>query len=225
MDDACSIASSNHVDLELTFTYDLVHAERDGTVFERIWHHQRKKALEELMARTGVKPGSDAILDIGTNSGPLVLHFGAKGYRISGVDLNPDLIRKGQAYLSQAELDPQALKLGDATDLDFADETFHCVFLIDLLEHAVGEERLVSEAWRVLKTGGHAIVAVPCHWHPVWHPLFKKALSGRSASDINEHPDRFKTGKDLSRLFTRFRKLHGGSKVFGAWTVGVFQKV
>ncbi len=209
---------------ELTFTYDLVQAERAGTLSERVWHRLRKRALEGLLRRSGVVPGRDTLLDIGCNSGPLLLHLGRLGYRIEGVDLNPELVRKGREYLSAAGLDPASLKLGNASRLEYADGSLDCVLMIDLLEHCVEEEALVAEAHRVLRPGGRAIVAVPCPWHPIWNPWLKKLLSGRSAADIDSHPDRFKTGRDLARLFAAFRRLLGGFRVGGAWIVGVFEK-
>ena len=209
---------------EVTFTYDLVQAERFGTLSERVWHRLRKRALVGLLRSAGVVPGRDTLLDIGTNSGPLLLHLGARGYRICGVDLNPELVRKGREYLREAGLDPATLMLGNANRLEFADGSLDCVLMIDLLEHCVEEEALVAEASRVLRKGGHAIVAVPCPWHPIWHPWLKKILSGRSASDIDSHPDRFKTGRDLARLFASFRRVRGGLRVGGAWIVGVFEK-
>lgn len=209
---------------ELTFTYDLVHAERFGTFSERIWHRLRKRALERLLRDAGVMPGRETLLDIGCNAGPLLLHLGALGYRISGVDLNPELVRKGREYLREAGLDPSTLILGNASRLEYADGSLDCVLMIDLLEHCVEEEALVAEASRVLRRRGRAIVAVPCPWHPVWHPWLKKVLSGRSAVDIDSHPDRFKDGSDLRRLFASFRRLRGGLRVGGAWIVGVFEK-
>jgi SAM-dependent methyltransferase len=211
-------------DVELTFTYDLVQAERAGTLSERVWHRLRKRALEGLLRRSGVIPGRDTLLDIGCNSGPLLLHLGRLGYRIEGVDLNPELVRKGREYLRAAGLEPSSLKLGNASRLEYADGSLDCVLMIDLLEHCVEEEALVAEAQRVLRSGGRAIVAVPCPWHPIWHPWLKKILSGRSAADIDSHPDRFKTGRDLARLFAGFRRLRGGLRVGGAWIVGVFEK-
>ena len=209
---------------ELTFTYDLVQAERVGTLSERIWHRLRKRALEGLLRDAGVLPGRETLLDIGCNAGPLLLHLGALGYRISGVDLNPELVRKGREYLREAGLDPSSLILGNASRLEYADGSLDCVLMIDLLEHCVEEEALVAEASRVLRRGGRAIVAVPCPWHPMWHPWRKKVLSGRSALDIDSHPDRFKDGSDLRRLFVPFRRLRGGLRVGGAWIVGVFEK-
>jgi ubiquinone/menaquinone biosynthesis C-methylase UbiE len=50
---------------------------------------------------------------------------------------------------------------GDATHLDFADETFDAVTMFDVLEHVPDDQRAVSEALRVLRRGGYLLVSTP----------------------------------------------------------------
>jgi SAM-dependent methyltransferase len=50
---------------------------------------------------------------------------------------------------------------GDATALEFADESFDAVTMFDVLEHIPDHERAVAEALRVLRPGGYLLVSAP----------------------------------------------------------------
>jgi SAM-dependent methyltransferase len=63
---------------------------------------------------------------------------------------------------------------GDATRLEFEDETFDAVTMFDVLEHVPDHERAVSEALRVLKSGGYLLVSAPNeHWRFPYHGFMK----------------------------------------------------
>jgi len=55
------------------------------------------------------------------------------------------------------------LKVGDATILQFSDESFDCVFSADFFEHISYEQKqaIISEAYRVLKPGGILTIKTP----------------------------------------------------------------
>lgn len=50
---------------------------------------------------------------------------------------------------------------GDAARLPFADRSFDCVLMLDVLEHVAEPEAALAEAGRVLRVGGQLLLTVP----------------------------------------------------------------
>lgn len=50
---------------------------------------------------------------------------------------------------------------GDAARLPFADRSFDCVLMLDVLEHVAEPEAALAEAGRVLRKGGQLLVTIP----------------------------------------------------------------
>ena len=80
--------------------------------------------------------------------------------RITNLDLDPSFadapcnLREGVDFVC-----------GDATSLEFPSDSFDAVTMFDLLEHVPDDERAISEALRVLRSGGHLLVTAPNeHW-------------------------------------------------------------
>ena len=202
------------------FGYDLYHAQIHGNLFERVWHRTRvKKVLSSLNAYN-----TDAnILEMGCNTGPLLIALADQGYNPVGVDISIDETQKAAEYLKQMNHPEVTICNADASKMPFKAEQFDCVLMIDFLEHAGGDtQQFVDEAHRVLKPGGTVIVAVPWKYHPVWVAQVKKIMSGRK--NIDESPDDFHSKKDLRRLFSTFTEQSMGLKVFFAWLFGIFKK-
>ncbi len=60
-----------------------------------------------------------------------------------------------------ADLTPRAMLQMDLTGACFPDETFDVIFASHVLEHIADDGRAMRELFRVLKTGGWAILQVP----------------------------------------------------------------
>lgn len=96
----------------------------------------------------------ERILDVGcgTGEGTLFLAREFPQARVRGVDLAEEMIR---AAVAKVGLDPEgriAFKLGDAAALPFPDESFDLVAQLNM-------PPFFAEIARVLRPGGHAIVA------------------------------------------------------------------
>lgn len=100
------------------------------------------------------------ILDIGCGIGAPAIHL-KQTYagHITGINVSTEQVRQGRRIVAEQKLGSAInLRVGNALDLDFADETFDAVLTIEVAgDICVTEEqksRLISEMHRVLKPGG-----------------------------------------------------------------------
>lgn len=120
--------------------------------------HSSKRVLWEAeFERVLPKKSGLRILDVGCGSGFFEMVLAPLGHQMTGVDLTPEMIAKGQALLQHHELEA-TLQVMDAEKLKFADESFDAVISRNLtwtLPHPVEAYR---EWMRVLKPGGTLVV-------------------------------------------------------------------
>ena len=128
------------------------------------------------------------MLDVGCNTGPVLIPLRQRGYDVVGIDISPADIHQAEYYLGQQKLPTDQLAVADGTCLPFRDHSFDLILLIDILEHTDSPERVIGEAERLLAPEGLVIATVPWAYHPyVRHTWLRKALSSRKT--IDEHPD------------------------------------
>ena len=101
-----------------------------------------------------VRPSPERVLDVGcgTGEGSLFLAREFPQARVRGVDISDEMIREA---VGKVGLDPEgriAFKVGDASDLPYADESFDLVTQLNM-------PPFFSELARVLRPGGQVIVA------------------------------------------------------------------
>jgi ubiquinone/menaquinone biosynthesis C-methylase UbiE len=106
-----------------------------------------------------VDQAPERILDVGcgTGAGTLFLAREFPQARVRGVDLSEEMIR---AAVAKVGLDPEgriAFKVGDAAALPYPDDSFDLVAQLNM-------PPFFAELARVLRPGGHAIVAAS--WGP-----------------------------------------------------------
>lgn len=125
---------------------------------------QRLETIRQLDLSRG-----ERVLDIGCGPGYLCESMGeivGQDGAVVGIDTSTDLIalcnrRKASTSLSYA--------IGDATKVNQADASFDVVVCTQVAEYVPDVDRVLSEAFRVLKPGGRTIF-VATDWDAVvWH--------------------------------------------------------
>ncbi len=101
----------------------------------------------------GLKPGR--LLDFGCGSGSYLRRMAELGWRVTGLDVAPDVVRA-----VREELGYEAL-VGTLPHPDITPASFDVVTLWQALEHVHRPLATLREVLRVLVPGGTAVVAVP----------------------------------------------------------------
>ncbi len=104
-------------------------------------------------------PKNGKLLEAGSGLGKWVNYFHVRGYDITGIDYSQVAVDELKKYNSEFNV-----VLGDITDIPFGDETFDVYLSFGVLEHLEKDENLhkaISEAYRVLKKQGIAIITIP----------------------------------------------------------------
>jgi ubiquinone/menaquinone biosynthesis C-methylase UbiE len=113
-------------------------------------------------------PGKGHVLDVGGGPGRYTIELLNRGYTVSLVDLNRDLVVLAEKKLKEHHLAAEGLFVGDARNLAaFEDQAFDALLVMGPLYHLSmqSDRRLVlNEARRVLKPGGRALVAYLNSW-------------------------------------------------------------
>lgn len=96
------------------------------------------------------------LLDVGCGGGQQALRLAEAGYRVTGVDLSGDQIRRARrrADRRRGPGEPPAFQQADVLDLPFADGTFEGVTSVGSLKHWTDRGRGLRECARVLAPGG-----------------------------------------------------------------------
>jgi ubiquinone/menaquinone biosynthesis C-methylase UbiE len=106
-----------------------------------------------------IAPQGGAVLDIGTGPGVLLVEIARRrpDLRLTGIDLSADMVgkaaRNALPYAGQI-----SVKVADATDLPFADDSFDLVVTSLSLHHWDHPEAAAPQLARVLRPGGRLCV-------------------------------------------------------------------
>lgn len=116
----------------------------------------------ELVAHDVAHYGAaKCILDIGTGPGHLLLAMRKTlpDTELVGVDISPSMVAQAQRNIETYGRDPRIdVWVADANALPFADETFDRVVSTGSLHHWKDPIHALSEAHRVLKVDGYALL-------------------------------------------------------------------
>jgi 2-polyprenyl-3-methyl-5-hydroxy-6-metoxy-1,4-benzoquinol methylase len=151
----------------------------------------RFKVAGELLPRPA-SPGATAV-DVGGGMGEFADVMAAKGYAVTLLDLSESNVANALARGHRAER-------ADLNDpLPFPDSTFDAVGFLEVIEHVVNSERLLSECIRILKPGGHLVLSTP---NAAFFQERLRALRGLPPGEEGYHV-RFFTIRSLRELLRR----------------------
>ena len=130
----------------LAHEYDRWYETPTGQAHDRV----QKQDVERLLpvARAG-----ERLLDLGCGTGHWSSFFAARGYRVQGIDISPEMVTAAKASVPEAEF-----RVADAYALPFADASFDVVAAMAALEFVPDAAAVVSEMARCTKPGGSMLV-------------------------------------------------------------------
>jgi ubiquinone/menaquinone biosynthesis C-methylase UbiE len=111
-----------------------------------------RDAIMRVRRRYGLRCDGLAVADIGCGAGAQCMIWARDGHRVSGVDINADLVAIARSRVAEAKLDV-TLQAASAVALPWADASMDVVLLPEVLEHVADWRSCLSEAVRVLKPG------------------------------------------------------------------------
>ena len=168
-----------------------------------VWRYGQDRRLE--LIRCHAPLDGKRILDVGCGLGMYVRKFRAFSQDVYGVDIDPDKV-------AQASQDLPNIQVASGEELPFDSETFDVVLSHEVIEHVNDDRQALSEALRVLRTGGYLMLFAPnwlypfethgFYWRGQYHfgniPLINylpTALRQKLAPHVRAY-----SGRDLRRL-------------------------
>jgi SAM-dependent methyltransferase len=129
---------------------------------------------ERVVERAGVGPGMSA-LDVACGTGNAALPAARAGARLTGLDLVPKLLERGQAKAEAEGLEIEWVE-GDAEQLPFEDGSFDRVLSTFGHMFAPRHQRVADEMIRVCRKGG---AIATCTWTPegITGPIFEASAA------------------------------------------------
>jgi len=113
---------------------------------ERLRRPERIERLEIerviVLSLEGIE--AENVLDVGTGSALFAEHFYKKDLKVSGIDINPDMIDAAKLHVPQGEF-----RVSDVQTIPYPDRTFDLVFLGCLLHEVDSYVETLREAKRV----------------------------------------------------------------------------
>lgn len=165
------------------------------------------------------------VLDIGSGFGSFVLAARQRGLDAVGIEIAAFEVDFARVRLQQSfpDTNPESVfYLGNGLELPFANDSFDCITLWNVLEHVEDGMRLLSEANRVLRPGGYLHLICPnyaalrreAHYHIFWPPLLPRRLAAIYLRLRGRNPRFFETSIFYTTNWSVLRALrHLGMRV------------
>lgn len=171
------------------------------------WEYDRGESTVTLyyphFSAEDIFAGKD-VLDVGCGEGGKAIYYAAHGAAsVVGIDTVEEYSEKSARLAKHLGVSSFSFVTASALSLPFEDESFDSVIMSDFFEHVSNPEAALSEAMRVLRSGGRLFINFPPYFHPYgahlsdaisipWVHLFfrEKTLIPAYKALIEELPDK-----------------------------------
>lgn len=128
------------------------HTDGKRTLFERLYHTVKQKALRDKVSLvTKLHPSQGMLLDIGTGTGDFAKEAQKGGWIVTGIE---------PSHKARATAHAKGISFVESL-ASVKDNTYDAVTMWHVLEHVPDVEKEIKELKRILKPGGVLVVAVP----------------------------------------------------------------
>lgn len=103
------------------------------------------------------KYAAGKLLEVGCGMGTDLLQLARRGMNTTGIDITEEGINLAKIRFELYSV-PTELKVDDAENLSFSDNSFDVVYSFGVLHHTPDTQKSIDEVLRVLKPGGSAII-------------------------------------------------------------------
>lgn len=168
-------------------------------------HFTCSKNLVDLGIIMALLPQPPArLLDLGCGTGWSSAFLARRGYRVTGQDIAPDMIRYAELNRDRYEARHLDFIVSDYESMNF-DGLFDCAVFYDSLHHAVDERAALASVYRALRPGGIVVTHEP----GVGHSRSADSIRAMELYGVTEKDMPPARIRDLCREigFSRFRFL------------------
>jgi ubiquinone/menaquinone biosynthesis C-methylase UbiE len=177
------------------------HYDRVAPVYDRRYDTSSGKVYHGHISRHLLDwlPWGKLLLDLGCGTGLFMRRYGEHGGTAIGLDISRGMVEAAREQAGWFEY-----LVGTAEVLPFRDASFDavsCVLAFSYLEHP---DRMLSEAYRVLKPGGRLAMStlsrsVLTSLVPTIYRIGEKMEVGRIG--VGDFGERYYTGEEMARIF------------------------
>jgi ubiquinone/menaquinone biosynthesis C-methylase UbiE len=102
-------------------------------------------------------PAGAAVLEVAPGPGYLAIEVSRLGYRVTGLDISRTMVEIARENAAAARVDID-WRQGDVSAMPFPDQSFDLIVCQAAFKNFRHPIRALDEIWRVLRTGGRAVI-------------------------------------------------------------------
>jgi len=167
-----------------------------------------QKEYDELLKTASIGPGS-RVLDLGSGTGGLIFTASrnlGRGGSIVGVDILPSWLDIARQRAQNSHTDNVEFKVMNIESLELPDRSFDHVVSNFVLCCSFQYDRVVKEAYRVLKQGGRLTYNHPGPHDSLLLTIFDKIFSKYAVREPSENLRKLRQADELQRnMYSRYR--------------------
>ena len=203
-----------------------------GFIGEKLTYEEKRQfrySLQDYMHNIFEfdKFAGKSVLDMGCGGGIDSAEFARNGALVTSADFSQTSVETTRNLLKEADL-PVNVVRADATNLQFDDNTFDCVYSFGVLHHIPNVEKALSEIKRVLKPGGR-IMAMLYHKDSLLYGysivylrgILEKQLEKLTMDELLARYSERKEDNPYTRVYTKDEARNLFSKYFKSCTTDV----